>query len=1048
MFETKQIFYFLKNLFLIFLFMLFTGTMHQSLGSQQSRISTSPLSALIHQPVITSVVRDSKGILWIGTQQGLYRFDGAKLTVFNSESTSENWIPASDIRGIAEDSDHNLLIATYGGGLLKWNKYSEAFEPLKNSIFPNEDYVKRLFVSMHGDYWIGTKEAVIFYKPKSGNTPGWFHKHPIARKIGQPFAFVEDQAGTIFVGSESGLYRITPEQKTVERIHLDSNEIAGNRKVTALEIDNSGKIFIGTNRGLLFSLNLQNHSTSVSNTIRIQAPSSISSILLYEEKLLIGTDKGLSISDSSLSFLETLDQNSSQLSSNDVTTLYRDGNDIWIGTYQGLDILAFVAFRFFDDKNSDVFNDVLAFEEGHNGKIWIGTYNGLFLFDDITQSHKQVGGKQSSAPLVDQRIMTIAARGEEIWLGFHHGGVQIVNGTDRSIYTPELPHISELAVTKILITDDHDAWIATYDHGLFRSSSKKVEAFLDTGALPEKTITIIFKPRAGYMLVGAENKLYQYNPDTDQFSLADFNFGDSTLTPSILSINQNKNGDIWIGTKDHGLFTWSNNHQQEKTMYLSPVGVGSKLPSATIYGIEFDADGNIWCSTENGLVRLTSTGEHIARYTNADGLQGNDFNFGASFTSSKGEIYFGEPNGYNKFDAKDISVDLSPPPVLLTSILFPKKKSTNVFDFYELKNLHLTHHDYFVTFEFSVLDFVDPDKNQFRYMLENFDPEWIESGTRNTATYTNLPPGDYILRVQGANSAGIWNREGLSLNVHVSPPPWRTWWAYFIYAAALLFFLWILKRVYDSYVVERKASQMAIEMHEAENRSDDDMQEQLELQDDLVKSAYRHNIATLALVRECISHQGDFEAGHPVRESIECSIKRISALSKLEDCFYFEIDGPSVDLHKFTDIILSELLNSSPVRAESITTINEVTTKRLPAELASQLSIVILELLENCIEHAFEPGSPANYIQVKLDIESTDPLQEQHYRLTVLDSGTGIPENIDLITPRTSGLSIVRAIAQKLSGTLHISSENGTTVSLVFPLGYEAIKPAANTTTI
>jgi two-component sensor histidine kinase len=350
----------------------------------------------------------------------------------------------------------------------------------------------------------------------------------------------------------------------------------------------------------------------------------------------------------------------------------------------------------------------------------------------------------------------------------------------------------------------------------------------------------------------------------------------------------------------------------------------------------------------------------------------------------------------------------------------------------ELQTLQLTHKDYFVVFTFSVLDFLDPEKNQFRYMLENFDPDWIDNGTRNTATYTNLPAGDYVFRVQGANSAGVWNREGISLTVRVLPPPWRTWWAYCLYGVAFLFFLWIFKRVYDSYVIKKRAIQMAIEMHETENRADDDMQEQLELQDDLVKSVYRHNVATLALVSDYISLQSDYLPDDIAREATEGSIKRVAALSALEDCLYYQNDGLLADLHKYTDILISKLVSDASVRPDTIATINEVSTNLIAAEIASPLSIALYELLENCFQHAFELESPANYIHISLDIEPTDSPLERCYRMVVRDNGVGCPGNIHLDTPETSGFATVHAIAEKLAGSLHTSSDNGTTVTLVF----------------
>jgi two-component sensor histidine kinase len=295
-----------------------------------------------------------------------------------------------------------------------------------------------------------------------------------------------------------------------------------------------------------------------------------------------------------------------------------------------------------------------------------------------------------------------------------------------------------------------------------------------------------------------------------------------------------------------------------------------------------------------------------------------------------------------------------------------------------------------------------------------------------------LPAGDYVFRVQGANSAGVWNREGISLNVRVLPPPWRTWWAYSLYGVAFFFFLWVFKRVYDSYVIKKRAIQMAFEMHETVNRADDDMQEQMELQDDLVKSVYRHNVATLALISEFISRQRDYLPDDPGREAAQGSIKRVAALSALEDCLYYQNDGLLADLHKYTDILISKLVSDASVRPDTIASINEVSTKLIAAEIASPLSIAIYELLENCFQHAFELESPANYIHISLDIEPTDSPGERCFRLVVRDNGVGCPDNIHMDTPETSGFVTVYAIAEKLSGNLHISSNNGTTVTLAF----------------
>ena len=347
-----------------------------------------------------------------------------------------------------------------------------------------------------------------------------------------------------------------------------------------------------------------------------------------------------------------------------------------------------------------------------------------------------------------------------------------------------------------------------------------------------------------------------------------------------------------------------------------------------------------------------------------------------------------------------------------------------------MRTIQLTHKEYFVQFDFSVLDFLDPEKNQYRYMLKGFDPDWIENGTRNSATYTSLPPGEYTLRVQGANSAGVWNREGISIDIEVLPPPWLTWWAFTGYALLTIFFGWLATRAYDSYVIERRAKQRAIVMFEAAERADDEMQEQLEIHDELVQSVYRHSVATLNLVSEVIRIKGSWLSEDDAQEVTDGNIKRVDALALLEDCLYYQNELLLADLNKFTDIIVSRLLKDSPTLEETVTTINEVSSRALPFEQASPLAIAMYELLENAIQHAFEGAGP-HYIHVILAREPTGQA-DSDYRLTVQDNGLGIPGNIDPLSAQTPGLAIVAAMVQKLSGEISCTLDKGTLVTIIF----------------
>jgi two-component sensor histidine kinase len=318
-------------------------------------------------------------------------------------------------------------------------------------------------------------------------------------------------------------------------------------------------------------------------------------------------------------------------------------------------------------------------------------------------------------------------------------------------------------------------------------------------------------------------------------------------------------------------------------------------------------------------------------------------------------------------------------------------------------------------------------------MLEGFDEDWIENGTRNTATYTNLPAGDYVLRVQGANSAGIWNREGLSLDVHVSPAPWYSWWAYCLYAIAAAIGLWIAKRAYDSYMIERRATARAIQMNLDAERAEDELQEQLEIQDQLVKSVYRHNVATLGLIADFISpHSASIPDGVAGVEAWK-NVNRVKALVALEECVYHHGDQLLADLNKYTDIIISRLLSESDRKPESITTINEVSSQPFPLPQASLLSVALYELLENAIQHAFPLERSSNYLQIVFSEESGNQPDGTRYRLRVEDDGIGMPAGFDPLSSSSAGLAIVRLMAEQLRGTLSFESRGGTRVSLSFP---------------
>lgn len=1004
------------------------GTACHTFGAQPT-ITRSSLSALLQQPTVSAIHRDSRGVFWLGTEQGLHRFDGANLHVFDSNRDNSNWIPDSRIEDIAEDHSRNLLVATSSGFLLKLDPQTETFHSVNQFGPVGSDGSIRLLVSKQGGIWLLSKNGLMLFDPMSEVTVDWVKNLNLLESIGSLHDIVEDGPGNLWVAGSTGLAKVMPSSKSFVSFDTPTFQLPAKSRVTALKMDGEANLIIGTDIGQLTKWNTSTGKTIAAISLSRHASHHVSEFLEYGDTLIVATDRGLFATDKQLSFVKNLTEKHHMLSNSAVYSLFSEGKSLWIGTMDGLDILSFAPIELFESKNIDINSGVLAIAQDTGRDIWLGTYSGLYHYDENTGTHTMLDSHLSASD--DQRVSTIATRKNELWLGFLQGGVQVIDTRSGTARRPNLNHGNRMAITKILADDNSDdVWIASYDHGLFRITASKLYSYYERQSLPEKRILSLLRSTTSIFLALSENTVYKHDPRTDQFSEISFEFGLGETSPVIYSFAQASNDEILIGTKDYGLFVWSRENQLRNNMKLQQADASSGISTSTIYGIEPDSEGNIWCSTQNGIVKLDAKGNLIKRFTIADGLQGNDFTMGASFTSREGLIYFGGANGYNRIDPAEVIIDRSASPLMLTDISLPSSGEKDLGPVHEIRSLALTHKDRFVTFQFSVLDFTYPEKNRFRYKLENFDPDWIDSGTRNSATYTNLPAGKYVFRVQGANSAGIWNRDGLTIDVNVLPPPWLTWWAFLIYGISLLFLVWVTRRIYHSYVADRRAAQLERDKIDIENKSDDDMQEQLELQDELVKSAYQHNLTTLSLISDCISHRGINQSDLLNRDLSECNINRIAALSSLEDCLYYDAGGPFANLHKYTDSIIPIVLQSSPIRPETIISINEVSSALIPAKLASPLSVIIYELLENCMLHAFEEKSPANYILISMTQGATHGSATDHLELTVRDNGIGISDSVDDQAYDGSGIGIVKSIVEKLGGNIQFSGKSGTTVSI------------------
>lgn len=980
-------------------------------GAEFTQSIQSKFPSSIDPPIISTIYRDSHRLLWIGTQEGLYRFDGVELSRYGPNRLSDTLLPHSYIKGICEDKDGNLFIGTLGGGIYLYNRDASQLEQLELPLVPdfrNIDFMARTQDSI---VWASSRETLLAIDSDSKKVIANLKLKKGEFDLGRLKGIIRKDSGEYLLGTSTGLWTVSIQEENGAFILSEFSE----RGIQAL-VEASGTIYVVFNNGEVGKITQANALGTENIAFLPSEFSSISYVSVFQESLWIATEQGLISLDLSEPKIQVTNTNNSGLSANYITYLHQDEDILWIGTFLGLNTLKQNHLELYNEKNSGVHYEVLAFSEDSNGALWVGTYDGLYKKESSNSLHRELMLPDGES-LKDKRIMTLAGREDELWIGFRSSGVQVLDTSTNSLSSLPDTDISDAEVTKILISEDDIVWIATYNQGLYFSKDGDISK---VDSISTQSITMLIETSAGDLLAASEQAVYIKRKESSSFREIQLNFPSPASTPLLLSLTESSSGVLYLGTKDDGIYISSDSLIESDKIDLQRFGATTETSSTTIYGMLIDEEEKLWASTQQGIIVLNPNGKLRFRLRKQDGLQDNDFNFGAVYQDAEGFMYYGGVRGYNKLDPINLIIDYSPPKLHLVSLEVPEEKyyiaGKKGLDF-----LELGHNDYFITFSFSTLDFASTGASQYRYKLEGFDRQWIDNGNRKTATYTNLPEGSYTFRVEGANSAGVWSTEGISLKVDVLPPPWRTYWAYCIYAIALVLILWAFKRAYDNHNIKVHALKYAAEMVATADRAEDDLQEQQEVQDELIRASYKHHLSLLELIREDSRRVG-----------IEGEIigRHVEVLALLEECYSYQTDSLQADMHRFTEALVSRLLGDANVPAETIVTINSVTTGLIPAEVASPLSLVMFELLENSLQHAFtETGSVANFIEITLEVSDPIGQESARYSLSVEDNGAGFNASALATPDKATGLGFVRHIADRYEGSLSVSYETGTRVT-------------------
>jgi len=769
---------------------------------------------------ITSIVQDTCGFMWFGTENGLNKFDGYQITVYKFDRTDSTSLINNGIWDMLIDSRGKFWLAT-STGLECFDHKHNVFIHYK-SVTPdgniNPENVRKIFEDTKGNIWIGTHTGIALVDEEKLS----YTVYPLAPagKV-RISTITEDPTGNFWVGSLShGLFLFDISRKVFKPypIKYIRSGIFRNQKDTVFELtqdnvitiaykDRQGELWFGTNDGLnhydRISGAFINYSREGSENERTVSDNDIRA--LSEDQtgnLWIGHLNGISILDKIRKrFIHhgySID-NPSGLSNNFVTCIYKDrSGNMWLGTRNyGLNIYYSTGNNFklyaHQPNNPKSLNNniVKAIVKDKRGRLWLGTDGGgLNLLQEDGSFIAYRHNPKDPGSLPNNLILALYEdKQQNLWVSTFDGALSLMKaetGRFEHIFPAEDPSSLRSASVSVMYEDTkQNFWIGTWYSGL-HLLDRKTKKFTrypfntsdQTGLSSEKVIDI-HEDKKGDLLIATGNGLNIFDPATGKFThyLHDDKIKTSMGNSGCNSICQDKSGQLWIGTNG-GL----NLFDPEKSTFQA---FGSKdgLQTETVQGVLSDDEGNLWISSIKGIYKFNPKTKQERNYGVSDGLQGEEFITHSYFKSDDGELFFGGTNGANAISPKLIKVNTEAPPVVITDFkVFHKPLKAGGKDgllehtITFTDKITLSVEEYIFSIDFAALNYTNPKDNQYAYKLEGLDQDWNHIGNQHSITYTGLDPGEYTFKVKASNNDLVWNEEGASLEIVITPPFWATTW--------------------------------------------------------------------------------------------------------------------------------------------------------------------------------------------------------------------------------------------------------------------------------
>jgi len=798
------------------------------------------------QNSITYILQDQKGFMWLGTKNGLIRYDGYNFNYYLNDPRDTNTVCGDFVRWICEDVNGLLWIGTDRNGFCYYDPAYDKFSTMKhipsgtNSKNDNlvwcilEDNEKKGEV-----FWLATmKSGFVKFDYKKNKYTIFRHEegNPLSLATDNLIVLCQDKKGYIWIGTlDSGLIKFDKKKNifiTYSHDPENPHSISSNYVWSIVEDPEPDNhiLWIGTNGG---GLNKFDVTREEFTSYRYQKgnPNGISSDIILSifhdkrEKHKTfwiatwggGLNKFLPEGNAEhepgkfirYSFVQDNPYNNTS-AHNLFITEDRAGT-IWIGTQnEGVNLAERSKWKFDSRRSFPKYPDkltnspVTSICSDHSGNLWFATNGfGLFKHNQKTGTFSQfLPTDNENNSISNKYVLAVYPGGNNsVWVATSLGLDRLFYKTGEIVHYNHLPDdtcsLSSMYTSSICEVKPGILWVGTNNKGINVIEQNqlcitKIRHIPGNGnSLNSDKVRFIHKDTKSRIWIGSLAGLNLYSPQLFPVESFRYDVDDikSLSNNSVLCFLEDHSGTIWIGTR-RGL-----NRFNEKSKSFEIFTKEDGLISNSIVGILEDDNKNLWLSTNKGIVRFNPADTSFRNYDISDGLQNNEFNSDACFKSIVGELFFGGPNGFDAFYPAEVKDNLYKPPVYITSFKKFNREFALPQSIIETKEIELTYKDDFFSFEFTALNFINPEKVMYKYMLQGFNDDWIYLGNNRTASFTGLRPGNYKLLVQVSNNDKIWNPEVRMLSIIISPPYWQTWWFRGLIIFALLLVIYFVYEI-------------------------------------------------------------------------------------------------------------------------------------------------------------------------------------------------------------------------------------------------------------